>query len=171
METLLLPKGFFSRTAGTVARHLVGKTVVCHPGPASVTAVIVEAEAFEDGADAGVIRKGMLYGPGVIFVMSHRGHLYLNVGTEAAGKASCVMVRSILVGKELVKGPGKVSKRLGITLDLDGHLLGEKLELLANDLARPVVLKDANAPRTAKNSSVRHGADPRWVAHQQDIAP
>ncbi len=171
MNTFPLCEGFFSRAAGVVARDLVGRTVVCNAGASPVTAVIVEAEAFEDGADGGVIRKGMLYAPGTIFVMNHRGHLYLNVGTDAAGKASCVMVRSILVGKELVDGPGKVSKRLGVTAALDGRTLGLELGMLANDLARPVLHQNANAPGASKNSASRHNADPRWVAHQQAIAP
>lgn len=166
MNTCPFPAGFFSQTASLVARGLVGHTVVCNVGAAPVSAIILETEAFEDGADGGSIRKGMLYGPGTVFVMNHRGHLYLNVGTEASGVASCVMVCSVLIGTELVEGPGRVSKRLGVTDAHDGRPLGTDLDLLANGLARPVVQQSLG---TAKNSIGRFAASPLWVAHIRQI--
>ena len=162
-------RAFYRRDPVTLAKALIGQRLVRVVEGRRLSGIIVETEAFEDGADGGTIRKGMLYGPGTVFVMNHRGHLYLNVGTDAAGKASCVMVRAALFGKELVEGPGKVSKRLGVTAALDGRPLGTDIDMRANDLARPVVQQTSTAPGAAKNSTVRFGTDPRWVDHVRQI--
>jgi 3-methyladenine DNA glycosylase Mpg len=111
----------------------------------------------------------MLYAPGTMFVMSHRGHLYFNVATGKVDEASCVMVRAVLLSKELLDGPGRVSKRLQMVEALDGKMLGVGLDVLANDLQPPMVIRDTSATDRAKNSTARHRADQRWIGYQQSL--
>ena len=44
--------------------------------------------------------------------MTVRGNYFLNIGTEAAGTPSCVLIRAIQIEDELVDGPGRVGKKL-----------------------------------------------------------
>lgn len=170
MHNSTLPAGFFDRSADVVARDLIGKTLLSRVGHEPIEVVVVGTEAFEDGAEGGDIRKGMLYAPGTMFVMSHRGHLYFNIATGKVDEASCVMVRAVLLRKELLEGPGRVSKRLQLAESLDGKQLGIGVDILANDLQPPMVNRDTTAADRAKNSTARYQADPRWIAYQQSLA-
>lgn len=75
--------------------------------------------------------------------------------------------RAILMGKELLEGPGRVSKRLQVVEALDGKVVGIGIDVLANDLQPPVVVRDTSSTDRAKNSTARYKADPRWVAFQK----
>ncbi len=144
-----LPVTFFARPAAAVARELVGQTLVRLIDKKRIEVTIIAAEAFEGGVERRNARQGMLYAPGTIFVMSHRGHHYLNIATGAEGEASCVMIREVFSYGALVDGPGRIGNALEVK-DLDGQLLGR--ELWIESAASPMPNEKLHLDSPADNS-------------------
>lgn len=118
-----LNSSFFSRSAREVARYLIGRTMVRTVGGRRIEAVVTEVAAHEGGG--GASRRGMCYAPGTVFVMSFRGHLFLNIATGAEGEPSCVWIRGARITTDgttvSASGPAVVARMLKITRDLDGQ--------------------------------------------------
>ncbi|MFP4424174.1 MAG: DNA-3-methyladenine glycosylase [Candidatus Woesearchaeota archaeon] len=106
-----------------VAEELIGMYMEVHGQSYQITG----AEAFEGGKQT-PRRECMLKAPGVLAPMPFRGMHFLNVGTEAAGKPSCVMIRSVRTEEKTFDGPGKVGKELN-AVDLEGLVLGSDVRL------------------------------------------
>jgi DNA-3-methyladenine glycosylase len=112
-----------------VARDLLGK-VIRH-GPAA--ARIVETEAYlgiddpaAHSARGPTPRTRVIFGPpGMAYVYLIYGMYHcLNIVAEPAGVAGCVLIRAVepmtTVDREIVRaynGPGKLTRKLGITLE------------------------------------------------------
>ena len=140
----MLPREFYDRPTLTVAQELLGKVLV-HRTPAGVAAgMIVETEAYigEDdpachAAPGPTARNAPLYGPpGFAYVYLNYGiHYLVNAVTEAEGHPAAVLIRALepvdgirLMHKrrapdgrhidveDLCRGPGNLTKALGITL-------------------------------------------------------
>lgn len=156
-----LPREFFARATGSVARDLLGKVLVSRVGDTAAGGRIVETEAYLGADDPGshaatrgiTARNRVMYGPpGHIYVYLVYGmHLMLNLVTEAEGVAGAVLVRAIeplfgietmaarrggATGTALTDGPAKVAAALGVTLAHNGIALGEPLDVL--DAPAPV---------------------------------
>jgi DNA-3-methyladenine glycosylase len=139
-----LPRSFYDRPTLTVAEELLGKVLV-HRTPGGVTAgVIVETEAYigEDdpachAAPGLTTRNAPLYGPpGFAYVYLNYGiHYLVNAVTEADGHPAAVLLRALqpvegirlmrrrrapdgrdIDESDLCRGPGNLTKALGITL-------------------------------------------------------
>ena len=140
----ILPRSFYERPTLTVAEALLGKVLV-HRAPGGVAAgMIVEAEAYigEDdpachAAPGPTARNAPLYGPpGIAYVYLNYGiHYLVNAVTEATGHPSAVLIRALqpvegvalmrtrraaaggdLADDDLCRGPGNLTRALGITL-------------------------------------------------------
>jgi DNA-3-methyladenine glycosylase len=139
-----LPESFFTAPVVEVARGLLG-CVVVHGDSAGT---IVEAEAYHHSEPAchayvGLTpRTGTLFGPpGHAYVYRSYGiHALLNAVAEPAGTGAAALIRALepLVGVErmrarrglarvedLCSGPGKLTRALGIGLELNGTHLAE----------------------------------------------
>jgi DNA-3-methyladenine glycosylase len=126
-----------------VARDLLGKVLVHRTREGVASGMIVEAEAYigEDdpachAAPGPTKRNEPLYGPpGVAYVYLNYGmHYLVNVVTEAKGAPAAVLIRALapldgiplmlkrrangraIHDAELCRGPGNLTKALGITL-------------------------------------------------------
>ena len=139
-----LPRAFYDRRTLEVAEDLLGKVLV-HRTPAGTAAgMIVETEAYigEDdpachAAPGPTPRNAPLYGPpGIAYVYLNYGiHYLVNAVTEAEGSPAAVLIRALepldgvalmrrrrapdgrLIEDEgLCRGPGNLTKALGITL-------------------------------------------------------
>ncbi len=138
-----LSRAFYDRPTLDVTADLIGKVLV-HRARAGIAAgMIVEAEAYigEDdpachAAPGPTTRNEPLYGPpGVAYVYLNYGmHYLVNAVTEAKGAPAAVLIRALAPldgvplmvkrranGKpihetELCRGPGNLTKALGITL-------------------------------------------------------
>jgi DNA-3-methyladenine glycosylase len=151
-----LPRSFYNRPTLAVAEDLLGKVLV-HRTPAGRTAgIIVETEAYigEDdpachAAPGPTARNAPLYGPpGRAYVYLNYGiHYLVNAVTEAEGSPAAVLIRALqpvegvplmrrrrapggqlIAEVELCRGPGNLTRALGITLaenrlELDGSQL------------------------------------------------
>src|SRR5450759_1174527 len=149
-ESHILPKEFFARDSVTVARELLGKTIMSTAGGDVTSGRIVETEAYLGADDPGshaatkgiTKRNAVMYGPpGHAYVyFTYGNHHMINLVTEAEGTAGAVLIRAIepLLGVEellrrrapahgadLANGPGKLAAALGIDLTDNGTVLGE----------------------------------------------
>jgi DNA-3-methyladenine glycosylase len=143
-----LPRGFFARPTLDVARELIGTRLVHDVDGIRTSGVIVETEAYigEDDpachAAAGrTLRTAIMYGPaGLAYVYLNYGvHFLLNAVTEAEGHPAAVLIRALAPDEGiemmrarrgvaasprgdhgLCRGPGNLTRALGVTLRENG---------------------------------------------------
>jgi DNA-3-methyladenine glycosylase len=143
--TYVLPPDFYARPTLKVAEELLGKVLVHRTRQGLASGVIVEAEAYIGEDDPAchasfgrTARNEPLFGPpGCAYVYLNYGiHYLVNAVTEADGYPGAVLIRALqpLEGIDLMKkrrardgraidehdlcrGPGNLTKALGITLD------------------------------------------------------
>ncbi len=151
--TAALPTEFFARSVHTVARDLVGCTLLVE----GCGGVIVETESYERDDPAchafvgRTARTEVLFGePGRAYVyLSYGIHSLLNAVAEPEGRAAAVLIRALepTLGLErmrerrgdrpdedLCSGPGKLTEALGVGLSLNGaDLTAEPFRLLERD--------------------------------------
>ena len=122
-----LARAFFNRPTLTVARSLVGKYLVRENGMRAIAGRIIEVEAYvgmEDKAchasKGRTARTEVLFGPpGMSYVYLIYGMYHmLNVVTERPDFPAAVLIRAIEVDGELIDGPGKLCRELGIDRSL-----------------------------------------------------
>ncbi|HAR38028.1 MAG TPA: hypothetical protein DCS09_05320 [Porphyromonadaceae bacterium] len=120
----------FNREAQYVARALIGRSLDVDVSREyeGRTAQIIETEAFETSDKVTRSRYCMLAAPGQIDVMPHRGQNLLNVGSDKLGTPSCVMIRSVVIGENIIEGPGRVGSALQAN-NLGGLVLGINIPL------------------------------------------
>ena len=124
-----LPEKFFERDSESVAKSLLGRTLVRErKGGENLYASIKEVASYE-GKLMSSRYKGLLYSPGTIFVPVQFGNPILGLATDKIGEPSGITFISAMVGergkeRELVNGPGNLTKALEIDKDsFDGmHL-------------------------------------------------
>jgi DNA-3-methyladenine glycosylase len=159
-----LDRSFFARDALTVAREVIGVTLLVN----GVGGIIVEAEAYDHTDPAShcyegkrTARNASMFGPaGHAYVYRSYGvHWCLNFvcGTEPMGGA--VLIRALeptdgipamcrrrgdFERRQLCAGPGRLTQALDITVTLDGKPLNEKPFLL---LPRKTPAEIAVGPR------------------------
>jgi DNA-3-methyladenine glycosylase len=135
-----LPRSFYNRPTLDVARDLIGKVLVHNRRGVLTSGIIVEVEAYIGESDPAchaapgpTKRNEPLYGrPGHAYVYLNYGvHWLVNAVTEPAGSPAAVLIRALepLEGievmkrrrrrrvstHELCKGPGNLTKAMGIT--------------------------------------------------------
>ena len=135
-----LPRSFYDRPTLDVARDLIGKVLVHHRRNVRTSGIIVEVEAYIGESDPAchaapgpTARNEPLYGrPGFAYVYLNYGmHWLVNAVTEAKGSPAAVLIRALepldgidamqrrrgrrLSHHELCRGPGNLTKAMGIT--------------------------------------------------------
>ena len=158
-----LPRSFYNRPTLDVARDLIGKVLV-HKRRGTITSgIIVEVEAYIGESDPAchaapgpTTRNQPLYGPpGYAYVYLNYGiHWLVNAVTEAKGAPAAVLIRALepLEGiptmqrrrarrvpvHDLCKGPGNLTKAMGITQALNREdLCGSRLYIEDRGLPAP----------------------------------
>ena len=139
-----LPQSFYNRPTLTVARELLGATLVREENGLRVAGMIIETEAYVGESDLGchakagkTPRTAIMYGsPGRAYVYFTYGmHWLLNAVTEAEGFPAAVLIRAIrpLEGLEQIAarrgrqprarwtdGPAKLTQALAIDRSFNG---------------------------------------------------
>lgn len=127
----MLPKTFFEEKTLTVARKLIGKTLVRQIGQDVFRQKITEVEAYVGPHDLACHssrgkterNKIMFCEAGTIYVYFTYGmHWMLNIVTEAEGFPSAVLIRAT----EKISGPARLTKAFSIDKKLNGLKLGKK---------------------------------------------
>lgn len=137
-----LPLTFYSRPALTVARELLGKTLVHQLPTGRREGRIVETEAYVSEQDLAchaskgrTPRTEVLFGPpGRAYVYFIYGMYYcFNVVAEPEGVAAAVLVRALeplggIAAELATDGPGKLCRAMGITREQNREdLRGDRL--------------------------------------------
>ena len=141
----LIGREFYNRPTLKVAKDLLGKVLVHRTAEGTAAGLIVETEAYigEDdpachAAPGPTRRNAPLYGPpGLAYVYLNYGiHYLVNAVTESEGHPAAVLIRALaplegaalmrrrrqadrateIPESELCRGPGALTKALGITL-------------------------------------------------------
>lgn len=149
-----LPREFFARPTVTVARELIGKYLVRAMGSSLLVARIVETEAYVGPQDKAchaskgrTPRTEVLFGPpGHAYVYLCYGmHELLNVVTEREEFPAAVLLRAIDVEGRLVDGPGRLTRALTVTRDLNRHDLTAGTDLWFEDRGAVVASRQVRA--------------------------
>ncbi len=148
-----MPRSFYDRPTLDVARDLLGKVLVHDRRGVRTSGAIIEVEAYIGEADPAchaapgpTPRNAPMYGePGHAYVYLNYGiHWMVNVVTESHGSPAAVLIRALdpLDGldamrrrrgpvarqQDLCRGPGNLTKAMGITLaENRADLLGTRL--------------------------------------------
>jgi DNA-3-methyladenine glycosylase len=165
-----LPSDWFRRDVVTVAQDLVG-TILVHGTKAGV---IVETEAYlgpEDQASHTrfglTARNSVMFGPGgVSYVYLCYGiHEMFNIVTGEDGQGQAVLIRAIAPysglpdDPQVGRGPGKVTKALGIDRSHDRKSLAKGPLYVAEPAAAPELAAWADVPARAIATGPRVGVD------------
>lgn len=144
---MVLPVEFYSRDTLTVARALLGCTLVSRAGGVETRGIIVETEAYRGRYDPAAHSyrgrtdrvRALFEGKGLAYIYLIYGvHCCLNFSSGPEGEPECVLIRALepVGGLEamarrrgtdraldLCSGPGKLCAAMGI----DRGLYGERL--------------------------------------------
>jgi DNA-3-methyladenine glycosylase len=124
----ILPQSYFNRATLVVARSLMGKYLVRKNGKGTMSAKIIEVEAYVGPHDRAchaskgrTPRTDVLFGrPGISYVYLIYGMYHcLNVVTEQAEFPAAVLIRAVEIDGELVDGPGRLCRVLDIDRSLN----------------------------------------------------
>jgi len=147
-----LPPAWFQRDVATVAKDLVGCALV-HRDRAGI---IVETEAYMGPDDLAsharfgpTARTSVMFGPGGIsyVYLCYGIHQMFNIVTGTEGEGQAVLVRAIapLAGlpddPSIGRGPGKVTKALGLDRRHDRKDLSKGLLYVAACVDHPPIAK------------------------------
>ncbi len=146
-----LNKAFFNRPGEVVAKELLGKYVVRKKGQKVWSDMITEVELY-DGFDdlASHASKGQtqrnapMFGPaGHLYIYLIYGiHLMLNITVREENYPSAILIRAL----KSVSGPGRVGKRLELSLDISGKAASKETGIWFEDKG-VVVNKITKTPR------------------------
>jgi len=175
MSRRVLGRDFYARHPSVVARALLGKILVRRVGGKTLAGRIVETEAYSANDPASHAYKGRternqaLFGEvGRAYVyQTHGVHFCLNVAARRGQPAGGVLIRAIeplrgagfmtsLRGtadiRRVARGPGNLSRALGIDLGLYGADLTKRgpLFIADDDAATPKVTR---TPRVGVTSA------------------
>lgn len=169
----VLNRSFFSRSALSVARGLLGKVLVRKYRGKRIEGMITEVEAYTGahdlachGAKGRTARTEVMFGPaGYWYVYFVYGmHWMLNIVTGKEGSPSAVLIRAAFVPKDFgepkgvlslstlsvdrVDGPGKLTRYLRIGKSLNGKIAIPKSGLWIED--RGIKIPSSAVERTPR---------------------
>jgi DNA-3-methyladenine glycosylase len=175
-----LPRDFYLRDPGIVARDLIGKLLWRETSAGLCGGRIVEAEAYLSARDPACHasrgqtnrNKSMFGPPGHAYVYMIHSRWCLNAVTEPEGTPSAVLIRAIepLTGldlmhqrrrtgivRDLTRGPARLCEALTIDRTYDGWDLtsGRELWISANTLADKRNLRIGRSARIGVTSAHR----------------
>ena len=157
---------YFAGSVEEVALDLVGRTLRVTQDGGYLDALIVETEAYggpEDPASHAAFKPNggarlMWEQPGTIYVYAAYGmYPCLNIVTAPAGEPGAVLIRGVWVTSDErpTLGPGRVGRRLGITVADSGQLCcGPRFQISTD---RQTMTIDAT-PRVG----ITRGVDTLW---------
>ncbi len=148
-----LARSFYDRDTITVAKELLGKSLVHVSEGVERIGKIVEAEAYLGPHDLAAHssrglteRTKVMFGPpGHAYVFMIYGMYFcMNVVTENEGHASAVLLRAIEPIENIegrTQGPGRLCKAMGIAKRLNGHdLLSDDFYIAAPPESGPLTV-------------------------------
>ena len=138
MNSKILTKSFYFEDAETIAPRLLGKILVRRTPSGIIRAAITETECYKGTDDTAChASRGKTARTSVMFEEGGRAYVYLcygmhnmlNIVTGAQGEPQAVLIRSLAK----VQGPGRLTKAMDITRELNGEILYESDRLWLED--------------------------------------
>ncbi|MGM9635496.1 MAG: DNA-3-methyladenine glycosylase [Candidatus Avispirillum sp.] len=138
MNSKILTKSFYLEDAETLAPRLLGKILVRRTEGGIIRAAITETECYKGTDDTAChASRGKTARTSVMFEEGGRAYVYLcygmhnmlNIVTGAQGEPQAVLIRSLAK----VQGPGRLTKAMDITRELNGEILYESDRLWLED--------------------------------------
>lgn len=129
-----LDESFFSRKTKIVAKELLGKILVRKFKGKELKAKIVETEAYYGSNDPASrafkrtkMSEPMFAKAGTLFIYNVHKYLMFNIVTEKENKPGAVLIRALepMNFKANLSGPGRLTRALKITKELNGKHLSE----------------------------------------------
>lgn len=176
---------FYNRPTLTVARELLGKTIVYHQQDEIIAGDIVEVEAYigqDDpachAASGKTKRNAVMFGDGGFAYVYFIYGMYncFNVVAEPEDCPAAVLIRGVepVSGIEVIKnnspekckkytnGPGKFCRAFGLTREQNGiDLTGEKLYIIDRN-------KSVNNIKSSPRIGIKNGRDKLWRFFDND---
>lgn len=160
---------FIKESTVEIAKKLLGKQLLMNHHGILLGGYIVETEAYLGAADLACHTYGWKRTPkvesmyqvgGTIYVYMMHSHHLLNVVTRQSGIPEAVLIRGLepvigrdvmaenrkVTGINLTNGPGKLTKAMGITKELDGIMINEG-KLLIDEAASVLPREIKVSPR------------------------
>ena len=158
-----LDLAFYEQPTLDLARALLGQYLVRRHPEGEIIAKIVETEAYLGAIDRAAHSFGgrrtkrteVMFGqPGHVYTYQMHTHTLLNVVSGPVGTPEAVLIRAVepIQGQEWIatnrpgvkrfdqtNGPGKLTKALGITMDLYGHSFQQDPLYIAEGEAEVVI--------------------------------
>jgi DNA-3-methyladenine glycosylase len=165
MNAVMKATTWESRDTVSLARGLLGKFLVCEVAEGRREAMITEVEVYDGEADKAcharngrTPRNGVMYEHGGVWYvyLCYGMHELLNLVTGPEDYPAAVLIR----GVDDIRGPGRVTKHMGITRRFNGLDASQQGGLWVED--RGIVVPD----HTIK-AGPRVGVDyagPKWAA-------
>lgn len=181
-----LSRSFFENETPTVARQLLGKSLVRMIGAERLSGMIVEVEAYRGSDDPAshayrgkTARNEVMFGAaGHSYVyFTYGAHYCLNVTTEAVGNPGAVLIRALepirgikLMMKNrgiddvtnITNGPGKLTQALKI----DGSLNGE--DLVTSKVLYLTEGVESLAVKVSRRIGISRGVERKWRFYADD---
>ena len=138
MNSKRLTKNFYLEDAEILAPRLLGKLLVRRTENGIIRAVITETECYKGTDDTAChASRGKTARTFVMFEEGGRAYVYLcygmhnmlNIVTGAEGQPQAVLIRSL----DEIRGPGRLTKAMDITRELNGEILYESDRLWLED--------------------------------------
>ncbi len=138
MNSKRLTKNFYLEDAEILAPRLLGKILVRRTENGIIRAVITETECYKGTDDTAChASRGKTARTFVMFEEGGRAYVYLcygmhnmlNIVTGAEGQPQAVLIRSL----DEIRGPGRLTKAMDITRELNGEILYESDRLWVED--------------------------------------
>ncbi len=148
------------------AQALLGQLLRFDSPQGLVSGYIVETEAYVGSEDEAAHSfqykrtpklESMYAIGGTIYIYTMHTHKMLNIVTKEIGEPQAVLIRALepleneelmmvnrnKLGVELTNGPGKLTKALGITTELNGKVLGDGLEIVSGAEREPATISQS----------------------------
>lgn len=165
----ILPATFFDRPVAIVARDLIGKFLVRKYNGHKLALQITETEGYDGAQDlASHARFGktdrtfaMFEPAGSIYIYFVYGMYYmLNIVTGPRNTPAGVLIR----GAGHIIGPGRLTKKLGITKELNAKSLSIETGLWIED--RGIIIAPQNILATPRIGIAYAGPEWSTIAHR-----
>jgi DNA-3-methyladenine glycosylase len=167
---MILKRSFYDQNTVKVARDLLGCFLVREYKGKIIKAMITETEAYRGHRDlASHASRGRT--PRTEIMFGHPGHAYvymiygmyfmLNVVTEEKDFPAAVLIRGIRLENIKLDGPGKLTKYLNITKNLNGWDLTRSQKLWIESAKKGDKFKIIKSPRVGIDYA-RHCRSWEW---------
>lgn len=129
---------FLNGTSVEAAKALLGRLLVSTVDGERRELLIAKVRAFEGAGSRRDVKEGISGPAGRIYLMRFRSALFFNITTGKAGAPSCVWIEEGITNDNKRLAKTQVTSYLGITKNMSGDLVGDKVDVLAGIIPKKV---------------------------------